>query len=166
MKIRCSSHGDFMTQNVKRDGLGETAKTVIIKQFAYDHYMYEEILMTPEIEKGLRHESEAITLVQDVFKGELRIKNKKNYYNDWATGTPDLVLNDVIEDIKCSSNLLTFLKASPTKAYDWQGWGYMWLTGRTKFLLRYCLVPDHEDEILEQEKRYYFKFGCDDSNQD
>lgn len=166
LRIRCSSLSDFMSQNVKRDGIGETSKDVIIDYYIQKKYGYRDEIFTPEIEKGLRLEGDAISLVQERYGKEFRVKNPKNYKNKILTGTPDIILSDTIEDIKCSSNIKTFYKAGLTKKYEWQGWGYMWLLEKPIFALHYVLMPDTEDMILEHEKRLYYKFGCDEDNKD
>lgn len=166
LRIRCSGLSDFMSQNVKRDGIGETSKDVIIDFHIQQKYGYREEILVPEIEKGLRLEGDAISIVQEVYGKEFRAKNMNNYKNHILSGTPDIILSDTIEDIKCSSNIKTFFKAGLSKKYEWQGWGYMWLLGKNNFALHYVLMPDTEDMILEQEKRLYYKFGCDEDNKD
>jgi hypothetical protein len=57
-------------------------------------------------------------------------------------GSPDIILQDTIEDIKVSQNLRTFVTSALTPAYEWQLRGYMWLTGRKQARLIYCMMND------------------------
>ncbi len=169
--IRASQLGRLMTdpksKTDKEAGLlGATAKSLIEEIALKNKYGYEEPLITDDIMKGLLCEQDGIALVQKVEGGEFRIKNDEKFENAYISGTPDIILSDKVEDIKCSSTLKTFLNADSSKIYWWQGQAYMWLTGIKKFSLRYCLVPTPTEIVVEQKKKWYYKFNCDETNED
>lgn len=149
--------------------LGETAKTLITEIWLNNEYGYKEDVVTDEMMKGLICEQDSMALVQDVLGGEFRLKNTTYFKNEFIHGTPDIILSkeDYCEDIKTSYNLRTFVDAEYKQgnSYWWQGQAYMWLTGKTKYRLMYCLVETPSDIIVEQKKRFYYKFNCDETNQ-
>lgn len=149
--------------------LGETAKTLITEIWLNNEYGYKEDVVTDEMMKGLICEQDSMSLVQDVLGGEFRLKNTTYFKNEFIHGTPDIILSkeDYCEDIKTSYNLRTFVDAEYKhgNSYWWQGQAYMWLTGKKKYRLMYCLVETPSDIIVEQKKRFYYKFNCDETNQ-
>ena len=84
--------------------------------------------------------------------GRFHIKNEERHENEYIKGTPDIVDSASIIDIKTSWDLWTFGKAEVTKDYYWQLMGYMWLTGKTRSYLNYCLV-DAPYELIQDELR-------------
>lgn len=146
--------------------IGKTTESFVLAMWLEREFGYKEDVMTDEMLKGLLCEQDSLGLVKKVLGGEFRAKNTKRFRNDFIEGTPDIVLKkeDVIEDVKSSYNLRTFTEADLIKSYYWQGQGYMWLTGKKKYRLMYCLVPTPEEIVTEQKKRWYFKFNCDESN--
>jgi hypothetical protein len=167
--FRCSSLGNLMTNGRgKNDAMGETAKSLISDVFLQTKYGYREEVITDPMLKGHLCETESRTLIKKVLGGEFRKRNTERLSNDFIIGTPDIILEKepVVEDVKNSFTLKTFHNAELIKVYYWQGQGYMWLTDKTDYRLIYTLNPTPEEMIIEQEKRYYFKFGCDESNPD
>jgi len=173
--IRCSSLGQLMTEpKLKTDkeagNLSETAKTLVENMWLYNKYGYKEDVMTDEMMKGLICEQDSMALVQSVLGGEFRVKNDERKSNGFIIGSCDIPLKkeDVIEDLKSSYNLRTFFNAEYKQgdAYFSQGQGYMWLWGKKNYRLIYTLVPTPDNYILEQKKRFYYKFNCDETNDD
>lgn len=165
--FRCSRLGDLMTDpRNKGESISETSKTFIRQIWLEKSFGYKEDVMTDEMLKGLLCEQDSLGLVKKVLGGEFRAKNTKRFRNEYVEGTPDIILKkeDVVEDVKSSYNLRTFMEAELAKPYYWQGQGYMWLTGKKNYRLMYCLVPTPEEIITEQKKRWYYKFNCDESN--
>lgn len=171
IKVRCSSLGQLMTDPktnaAKAAGeLSETAKGVIEDLWLRNEYGYSEEVITDEMLKGLQCEQDGMKLVQQVLGGQFRMKHRDFLENDWITGTPDIVLPDWIEDIKTSFTVKTFFQAELVKAYEWQMRGYMWLTGKSKARVIYCLVSTPDSIVTELKKRVYFRFNCDEENED
>ena len=155
----------------KRDApfeLGETAKRYVEKVWLRDKYGYDEPVVTREMLKGLLCEQDSINLVSKVIpEKEFRRKNTERYQNGWVSGFMDVILKKIgiIEDVKSSWDLRTFFEVmSFPELYYGQAQSYMELTGIRKFRLHYCLVNTPEELILDMEKSFYFKFGCDEEN--
>lgn len=171
--IRASSVGRLMTEpkeKAKKEvgELGDTAKALMREIWLFNEFGYSEDVYTKQMLKGHLCEQDSIGLVQEVLGGEFRMKNTQAFQNEYSSGHPDIVLKqeDYIEDTKTSYNLRTFLEAGIDKNYEWQGQDYMWLTGKKNFRLIYCLVPTPDEIILEEKKSFWYKFGCDETNQD
>lgn len=148
--------------------LSQTAKSMVREMWLEDKYGYRERVMTDEMMKGLLCEQDSMALVQRVLGGEFRVKSREPKSNNWIKGQCDIELKqeDVIEDIKTSYNLRTFFNAELEDNYFGQGQGYMELYGKRKYRLIYCLVPTPEKMIIEEKKRLFFKFDCNEENED
>jgi hypothetical protein len=116
--------------------------------------------------KGNEQETESMHLANrvlgwgletDYIEGVEFIKQREN--NDLITGEPDLNAgaygSGLLADIKSSWNVHTFphFKDDIDPAYYGQGQGYMWLCGKSKYELVYCLVDTPERLILDEIRR-------------
>lgn len=169
--IRASAAHKLMTEpKLKTDkeagNLSETTKTYLSELWLEENYGYKEIVYTDSILKGLMCEQDSMDLVQKVLGGKLRIKNTEHFKNDFIKGTPDIILDDCVEDVKTSFSIKTFHDCELEKAYYWQAICYMALTGREKYRLIYCLVDTPSELITSEKTRMYYKFGCDEENID
>src|SRR5690606_8548337 len=75
------------------------------------------------------------------------LKNEKYFEDDYFTGSPDLILEDEVIDIKCSYDCFTFPLFDtelPTKDYFYQVQVYMHLTGKKKARVVYLLLNTPE----------------------
>lgn len=172
--FRCSQLGKLMTEpKLKADKeaglLSETTKTYIREIWLKNEYGYDEVVITDAMLKGLLCEQDAMQLVQDVANdGIFREKFKDFLKNDYIMGTPDIVIIEngerIVEDTKCNFTIKNFMDSDMSKIYEWQLRGYMWLTGATKARLRYALVDTPLEIIQEEQKRAFFRFGCDENN--
>jgi hypothetical protein len=103
------------------------------------------------------------------FKGGFFSKNDEWFRNDFISGTPDIVSDDLVVDIKSSWNAFTLPKNTDkiNRDYYWQLQGYMWLTGKETSLLSYVLLDTPEQLIQDECRRLAWKMGViDDVNQD
>ncbi len=152
----------------KRDAdfeFGATAMSYIRDCWMRNTFGYDEPLVSNEILKGLMCEDEIIGILSRHLHGGFRIKNDDSFEDSHFTGTPDVVLDDVIEDAKCSWTLRTFVEVRrPDPLYYAQGQVYMALTGRRKFRLAHVLVDTPFELVEEEKKRLWFRFNCDDDN--
>lgn len=104
-------------------------------------------------EKGTTVEQASIDFASDVYGWGLVSKNEKNYQNEWMTGTPDLVLADLIPDMKNSWDCFSFpLFGKLDPDYEWQMQTYMSLTGKENAAVIYTLM-DAPDSLVESEAR-------------
>lgn len=152
----------------KRDGefeFGATALKYIRDVWLKNTFEYEEPLVTNEMLKGLMCEEEAIGVLVRNVPGGFRVKNEESWSDDHFVGTPDIVLDDIVEDIKCSWSLRTFVETTePDLMYRAQGQVYMALTGASKFRLAHVLLDTPHEIVEEEKKRFYFRFNCDEEN--
>jgi len=162
MKIRASQIGKIMTSpKTKGELLSKTAKTYIHELILREKYGINKEFSSRYTDKGNQVEDIAIAMANEVLDVGFIYKNDENFQNDWITGTPDVITDEVLLDVKCSWDATTFPffeTEIPTKDYFYQLQGYMWLTGKTESLLIYCLV-DTPLEIVEDEiRRAHWKF--------
>jgi hypothetical protein len=141
--------------------LSKTAKTYIHELILREKYGINKEFSSRYTDKGNQVEDIAIAMANEVLDVGFIYKNDENFQNDWITGTPDVITDEVLLDVKCSWDATTFPffeTEIPTKDYFYQLQGYMWLTGKTESLLIYCLV-DTPLEIVEDEiRRAQWKF--------
>ena len=150
-KVRASQLGQIMTDSRKKGELSQTAKSVVLAQWLRDNYGYEERIHSDAMRKGTELEDDAIAHWQLVAAdGHNRVGSewrktlgtKVWFENEYVHGTPDVLLPDCVEDIKCSQNMRTFFTSELTKDYEYQLRAYMWLTGVKSARLVYVLLPD------------------------
>jgi hypothetical protein len=121
-----------------------TGVTTILKEW-YATTMYGDMQDTwsKQTAKGITNEDTAIEMVESVLGCFSLTKNETLFENDWICGTPDVVTEDEIIDIKCPFSSVTFLDAVNNGAsdlYKAQLLAYMWLTGKRKSRLAFCLT--------------------------
>jgi len=159
-KIRCSAIGQIMTNGKGKETLGMTAKSYVeswIKEQLYDR---KKEFSNKYTTKGLTVEQDAIDYVSDVLGYGFLLKNEESLKNDYLTGTPDIILNNLIIDIKSSWDCFTFpLFEDEIKNQDyvWQGQGYMDLTGAETFRVIYVLMDTPEDIIFREASSFCWK---------
>ena len=101
------------------------------------------------MQKGTDWEHESIELVNQV-RDTFYIKNEETIENDFLIGTPDIILDNSIIDIKTSWSLETFPAIAAegiNKDYEWQLRGYMMLCDKQSAELIYCMI-DTDDFLL------------------
>lgn len=107
--------------------------------------------------KGNVVEDDAITYASiHVPEMGLCAKNEQTFKNKWLRGTPDVITDEWIFDLKSSYTHRTFPlfdSEIPESDYEWQVLGYMSLTGRRKGAVIYALMSMPED-VLQREARY------------
>ena len=150
MKWHPSTLGKLMTApKLKSEVLSETAKSEIRRIAKEQFFGYSSTIVTKPMMKGKDWEHESIALVNQV-RGTFYFKNKERFENEFLTGEPDIILDDMIIDIKSSWSLETF-PATPdegiNKDYMWQLFGYCWLLGKWQAELIYCMI-DTDDVLL------------------
>jgi hypothetical protein len=163
VKIRCSSLGKLMTEpksvaDKNAGALSETAKTMLVEVYAKAVYGREKEVQSKPMKKGILVEDDSIALLSR-HDGVLYQKNEVRQENEFIGGTPDIITDELVIDIKSSYDIWTFLAnvdSKIDKGYWWQLQGYMMLTNRRKASLVYCLsnMPDH---LVETEKYYLLK---------
>jgi len=175
------------------ESLTDTAKKSICEQFDSWQRNVRYEIKSKYLDKGIRVEEESINMTRlkllgapHDLKGK-RIYDKFKKYdgapleNDFLVGTPDILFEDVVIDVKSSWSRATWLfsvaelksrKINP--AYFYQLQAYMWLSNKYEAYLSYCLVntpPDliyndsyelHHYEIPIVDRVYLYKISLED----
>lgn len=147
-KCRASASGKLATNpRNKSEMLSETTKSYL-KEFATEQlFGYKNEIKNKYVERGTLSEDYAIDRAIEWLDLPFVLKNEKFFEDEFFTGTPDIIVNDTVYDIKCSWNCFTFPifdKELPNKDYFYQMQVYMHLTGCRKAIVTYVLL-DNED---------------------
>jgi hypothetical protein len=130
----------------KRDNpeLMTGAKTFLRDWFAYKVGLDKGTVFSKEMQKGIIMEDSTIELIDDViFGSQSLIKNLNKFENDFIDGTPDVIGNDFILDVKSPWDSKTFydkIIEEVNNDYVWQLKGYCLLANKEKGVLGYGLV--------------------------
>jgi hypothetical protein len=142
----------------KTELLSETTKTYVFDWLKENIYGYRKELNNKYVTKGLELEDEAVDKAIELLDLPFTLKNEKYFEDEYFTGTPDLIINDTVYDIKCSWDCFTFPLFDteiPTKNYYYQLQVYMHLLGLKKAALVYVLLNTPENlASWEQPKDY------------
>jgi hypothetical protein len=153
--FHASSTGKICTDSRTKDPLGETAKKHLMECWVEQTYGRRKEFTNKYIEKGLAAEEDSITLYSRV-KKKVFFKNEETISNEFICGTPDIITDDEVIDIKTSWSIHTFyevLAAPIKKDYLYQLQSYMALTGKRQAKLAYILV-NAPDFLVNREKDY------------
>lgn len=157
-KSRASSSGRLMTNpRDKKELLSETTKSYVQEWLKESIYGVRKEIKNKYLSKGLKLEDEAIDKAIEWLDLPFTLKNETFFEDDFFTGTPDLIVNETVYDIKCSWDCFTFPlfdKEIPTKDYYYQLQVYMYLTGCKKAVLTYVLLNTPEELTYEEKHNY------------
>lgn len=151
-KIRASASGKIM--GIK--GLGKTGESYCQEWLKEQIYGRKKKFSSRYTEKGLITEDDSIDFIAEHLGYGMLLKNEDYFENDYCKGTPDIILQDHLIDVKNSYDCFTFpmwYYAVPNKDYYWQAQCYMELTGRDKYKLIYILM-DTPEHLIEKEFAY------------
>lgn len=167
-KFRCSSLGHLMTEpRSKSEKLSESTKTHLIDCYISKVFDRRNEITNKFLEKGVMVEENSIDLLS-LYTGNYYRKNKKRYVNDFIQGTPDIIEDQLVIDIKSNYDIYTFGRSRDieNKMYYWQLQGYMWLTGIEKAELVYCLVNTPEYLIKKEAINAVYKAGINPESEE
>jgi hypothetical protein len=163
-KFRASSVGNLMTRGRRKDDIfGETSKSYLQEIYIKEIYNREKYISNKYMQKGILQEEDSLDLLSEYFN-RLLIKNKDYIKNDYVLGTPDVIEDDQVIDIKTSWDIFTFFSSKDNPIYYWQLQSYMWLANKKKATLAYCLT-DAPDFLIAQEARYRARQTGDDEGE-
>lgn len=152
-KCRASASGKLATNpRSKTETLSETTKTYLKEWATEQIFGVRKNITSKQIEKGIVLEDEAIDFAVSVLDIPFILKNESTFEDAYFTGTPDIILDDEIIDIKVSWDAFTFPffeDEIPTKDYFYQLQVYMHLTGRKSARLVYVLLNTPENLTYE-----------------
>ena len=149
-KIRCSAIGNIMANG--KGGLSKTTQSYVDQWIKEQVYGVKKHFSSKYTDKGLEVEDESIDFLAEQLDYGFIAKNKQGYENEYLTGTPDLILDNLIIDVKNSWDMWTFPlleEEIPNKNYYWQLQGYMALTTAKNAKLVYTLM-DTPNDLLNQ----------------
>lgn len=154
----------------KRDNpeLADGVKTHLADVFVSNVYGRNTEKKNKFVEKGNIVEEDSLT-AYSLYKNTFYRKNTTLYSNAWIMGTPDVHKPPLpVIDTKSSWDIFTFWRAKEklNKLYEWQGIGYMDLTGADKFILAYCLVNTPAHLIDSEKRKAQFYLGLPDGHAD
>lgn len=166
--FRCSSLGYIMKDSKKPGELSDTCKKHLVDLYLSARYGIREEHRSKYTEKGNIREEDSITLLSLVMSEPFR-KNTERLSNSYITGELDLFQGPEIRkatetlDTKTSWSAHTFFRAKVSKLdpdYEYQGHGYMALTGAQFHTVAYCLVNGTFDDIDAEKRRLAYRLNC------
>lgn len=160
IKIHCSSLGKLLTEpksKADKDNgeLSATARTHLIEVYARELYDFKKELNNKYITKGNEVEEEGINELSLHLRYPME-KNEVTYSNEYLVGTPDIVTNNLVIDLKSSFDWVTLLSNIPSELdpmYVAQVNGYLDLLGYDTGYIAYILL-DTPESIRNKEKFY------------
>lgn len=137
--------------------LSESAKSLAVQMYWDREHGIKKEITSKYFDKGNETEPDAIALAQRVNGWDAIEKNDEHYSNDFVTGTPDIVYNDLIPDTKVSWTAYSYpLFDTELKddRYYWQIQTYLALTGRPKGVICFCLLDTPELLVMDEIYKY------------
>ena len=119
-KIRCSAIGKIMANSRTKGQLSKTCQSYLEDYAIENMYGYSKDIWSKAIDKGIAVEDASIELAEEVLKMGAMSKNEEFYENEYLTGTPDVLNEDFVLDVKSSYDATTFpwfKKDVPNKDY-------------------------------------------------
>jgi len=167
-KQRASSAGKLMTNpRSKGEALSQTTKSHLQEWLKSEIYGIRKQIKSKYLDKGNAVEDSAIDYAAAELGWLFAIKNEEFFEDDYFCGTPDVILEDTIVDIKSSWDCFTFPLFDDkieNSDYFHQLQVYMHLTGKRKATLCYVLMntPEHlsyeePQDYSEVESKYRIK---------
>jgi len=157
-KIRASAAGKLMTKaRSKSEFLSKTTKSYLEEWTKEQIYGVRKNIQSKYLTKGNQVEDDAI-MYASAEKGWLFAEKNEEYFEDeYFCGTPDVILEDKIIDIKSSWDCFSFplfYNGVPNKDYYYQLQTYMHLTQKDKAQLVYVLMNTPGELTLEESHDY------------
>lgn len=167
--FRCSSLGHIMNEPKKKsETISQTAKKHLVDVYVSRKYGRETNIHNRYTAKGLAVEEDSLTLYSR-YSRKFHVKNEETIFNGYICGTPDIIADDKVIDIKSSWDIFTYFRTKIddiNDMYYWQLMGYMWLTGRKSAELAYCLVNTPDQLVNDQKRRLMWSMGLIDETPD
>lgn len=164
-KPRASKLSQLMVKSrSKSEAVGKTAQSFLRDEYIRLVYGREKIVRTKKMQKGIEVENESISLINNT-QNTFYSKNEKQFENDFVTGTPDIITDDLVIDVKSSYNLWTFHSHTfVPKEYYAQLQAYMWLSEKQKAQLIFVLVNTPQHLIYREFAKAFYSSGVEDGS--
>lgn len=148
-KIRASAGGKIMTNpRSKSELISKTTISYVHDWLKESIYGVKKDFTSKYTEKGTLLEDEGIDKAITWLDLPLVLKNETRFEDEYFTGSPDLILEDEIIDIKLPWDAFTFPLFEdelPEKDYFYQVQIYMHLTGKKKARVVFLLLNTPEE---------------------
>jgi hypothetical protein len=159
-KARASMMGALFTEpRAKKDLISATCESYLQDWFLENKWGIKNGFSSKYTDKGISVEEDAISMYNRVFNANC-VKNDEWFEDEYCTGTPDIINEDEVIDVKNSFSVKTFPffdKELPNKGYFYQLQTYMRLTGKSKAKIVYFLIDTPEDIIEREAKSILYK---------
>lgn len=165
--FRCHALKDLDTPGKKKgQEFGATAMKTMRKTWLMHEYGRFKEIDNKYTSKGKKNEEDGITLLARVRVYPFR-KNTIRLSNDFITGEIDTFIGESVDkaehtfDIKISWDAETFYAAVDAELnpeYEYQGHGYMDLSGAKKHTVAYCLINTNIDDVRHELYKENFKW--------
>jgi hypothetical protein len=154
-------YSDLFARKNAPPELSDTAKLFIKKTWLLNEKGFYENLNNKFVEKGLMNEEDAFELLGEV-EDDYFSKNVERIYKNNLTGECDNLHTKegrkIIKDVKNSWNPMTFMNATASTLYEWQGRAYMHLYDADEFHLQFVLTDTPEHLVLNEKKKLWYKY--------
>lgn len=156
--LTAKMEADLKTLQDKKDNpeLPEMAKTYCKKWLKEYLYHRRKSVKSKYLDKGNMQEEDGFTLMCLELNLGMVYKNTQYHSNEWAQGTDDLFVKNIVYDNKCSWDLDTFpmfeTEISDDR-YEWQINTYCELRSVDDGVLCYTLI-DAPIELIEREVKW------------
>ena len=142
----------------KTDLISKTCQEYLQEYYLEKKYGIKKEIQSRYIDKGNECEELSINLMS-IYFNDVFEKNDVFFENDFITGTPDVIKDNIVYDVKTSWSALTFpfFETEPPKQYYYQAQSYLWLSNLSDFKLCYCLINTPEDIIQDEIRRFCWK---------
>ena len=152
-RIRASAAGKLMTNpRSNSEVLSKTTKEYLQQWAKEQIYGVRKSIKSKYLDKGNAVEEDAIKYAAKELGWLFADKNEELFKDEYFVGTPDVILEDTIVDIKSSWDCFTFPLFEdkiPSKDYLHQLQVYMHLTGKRKAQLVYVLMNTPDELTYE-----------------
>jgi len=148
---------DGLTFKKDNPELSQTTKSFVQEWYKSELYNCRKEINSKYLSKGLEMEDAAIDFMIAALDINFAMKNEKRFDDEFFTGEPDLIVDGVVYDTKCSWDCFTFSlfeDSIPNMDYFYQLQVYMYLTGCKKAVLGYVLMNTPEHLTWEQQHYY------------
>jgi hypothetical protein len=166
-----SQIGKIMTNpRSKAEGeLSVTARKRVQELYLRNKFGIKKEIKNKYLTKGIEQEAESIALFAKVSGMFGVVKNEERFENEFFVGTPDIITDEAIIDIKTSwdgNTYCWFDTELSNKEYEFQVLAYMYLTGRRKGYVAYCLTDASDTQIYDEMRRKKYELGLIDPTEE
>ena len=137
--------------------LSQGNKTALQDIFIEQIHGIHKDIYSKTFDKGKHNEQDGITILQKaLYPGRLLLKNKERKTDDYFNGEADVIVDDIIYDVKNAYSLYTFEKAELSSDYYYQLLAYCMLYVKTKARLFYVLTDTPEHLLISEERKIFY----------